>query len=79
MQDFIAGDAILQAAPPASQVTTLTNLVVPAAYLDLARGVQRNVMLWQIAQLQAVGAGVPFGAAPDDAADADGGAEEDED
>lgn len=78
-QDFINNDAILQAAQPAGQVTTLANLVVPAAYVGLETESRRNILLWRIAEMQAAAADVPIGQALDDADDADGDDDEDED
>ena len=78
-QDFINNDAILPAAQPAGQVTTLANLVVPAAYAGLETESRRNILLWRIAEMQAAAANVPIGQALDDADDADGADDEDED
>ena len=78
-QDFINNDAILQAAQPAGQVTTLANLVVPAAYVGLETESRRNILLWRIAEMQAAAANVPIGQALDDADHADGADDEDED
>lgn len=60
-------------------MTTLANLVVPAAYVGLETESWRNILLWRIAEMQAAAANVPIGQALDDADDADGDDDEDED
>ena len=60
-------------------MTTLANLVVPAAYAGLEAESRRNILLWRIAEMQAAAAHIPIGQALDDADDADGDDDEEED
>jgi hypothetical protein len=76
---FINTDTILHTARPTVQVTTLASLVVPAVYTSLDFELWRITLLWHITEMQAVAADIPIGQALDDADDAGGDDDEDED